>query len=159
MINSDMRFISRTNSGMSWQVQARRNKQTMFNKSFSDIFYGGIASSLTEAKLYRDSIQDDIEKESKSIFAGTKPPFYHNAQINSKSQVVGVCRCRSDKSSNGRLIDQWVASWQSESTKLCRKAFSITKYGNEEAFKLAFEARQIGISERMKIENKMVLVK
>jgi hypothetical protein len=156
MIDNEMRFITRTSDGRGWQVSANRASKK-FTKRFSDAIYGGIGATLLEAKIYRNSVQDEIEKESKSIFAGDKPPFFTRAQVNSKSQVVGVCR--SNRSNYWRGADQWVATWRSEPNKKCQKGFSVVKYGNEGAFKLAFEARQQGISERMKIENKMVLVK
>lgn len=153
MIDNEMRFINRTSDGKGWKVSATRSNKK-FNKRFGDDIYGGVGVALVEAKNYRDSVQDEIEKESKSIFAGETPPFFKTAFRNSKSQVVGVSKMK-----RSILPDMWIASWQSEPMKTCTKAFAVTKYGDEGAFKLAFEARQKGIAERLHKENKMVLVK
>lgn len=159
MINDNMRFITRTSDGTGWKVQASRSEKLMFAKTFSDLFHRGINNALKEAMIYRDSIQDDIEKASKSIFAGiSNPPFYKVAFKNSKSQVVGVSKL-SLRRRDGRSFFTWIGKWQDSSLVSKSKSFSVSKYGEEGAFKLAFEARQKGISERMKIENKMVLVK
>jgi len=159
MINDNMRFITRTSDGGGWRVGARRNGKAVISKVFSDLFHRGINNALTEAKSYRNSIQDDIEKASKSIFAGiSNPPFYKVAFKNSKSQVVDVSKL-SLRRRDGRSFFTWIGKWQDSSLVSKSKSFSVSKYGEEGAFKLAFEARQKGISERMKIENKMVLVK
>ena len=93
MIDNDMRFISRRSDGKGWVVHISRSGKSLFSKTFSDDFYGGISLALVSSKEYRNSIQDEAEEMSKSIFAGSKfPPFYKLAQPNSKSQVVGLSR-------------------------------------------------------------------
>ena len=67
MINSDMRFINRTTDGKGWSVSATRTKK--YRKRFGDDIHGGVGVALVEAKNYRDSIQDEIEKESKGCKA------------------------------------------------------------------------------------------
>jgi len=53
------------------------------------------------------------------------------------SGVTGVCLVNNKRS--------WLAHYTNEAGKLVTKSFSITKYGNEEAFKRACECREIWV--------------
>lgn len=120
-----------------WLVTIQR-RGVIFRKQFSDGVLGGKARSLAAAKAYRDEI---VEKH---------PPLSRreHAEIvkkNNKSGVVGVCRyCASETSQKPSAEKRWfwVASWVLPDGRAKRVKFSVKKYGEEGAFKMAVKARR-----------------
>ena len=120
-----------------WMVTIQR-RGVIYRKQFSDGVFGGKARSLAAARAWRDEI------------VARHPPLSkrEHAQIlkkNNKSGVVGVCRCyASDKSGSKDAGKRWfwVASWVLPDGRARRAKFSVNKYGEEEAFRLAVKARR-----------------
>lgn len=120
-----------------WLVTIQR-RGVIYRKHFSDGVHGGKQKSFSAAKEYRDKI---IEKY---------PPFsmkeYSSiVKSNNRSGVVGVCRyCASE--TRDLPEDQqrwfWVASWPLPSGQRKRVKFSVKKYGEDTAFKMALKARK-----------------
>lgn len=125
-----------------WLVTIQR-RGVIFRRQFSDGVLGGKARSLAAAKAYRDEI---VVKY---------PPFSkrEHAEIlkkNNKSGVVGVCRyCASETSrkTNAEKRWFWVASWVLPDGRAKRIKFSVKKYGEEGAFKMAVKARRGAVKE------------
>ena len=120
-----------------WLVTIQR-RGVIHRKHFSDGIYGGKQKAFSAAKQFRDEV---IAKY---------PPFslreYSSiVKRNNRSGVVGVCRyCASETRD---MPDEkqrwfWVASWPLPSGKRKRVKFSVNKYGDEGAFKMALKARK-----------------
>jgi hypothetical protein len=134
------RVDNETSRTHGWLVTIQR-RGVIFRKQFSDGVLGGKTKSLAAAKAYRDEI---VEKH---------PPLSkrEHAEIvkkNNKSGVVGVCRyCASETSQkpNAERRWFWVASWVLPDGRAKRIKFSVKKYGEEGAFKMAVKARRNAI--------------
>jgi hypothetical protein len=129
--------VSRTHG---WLVTIQR-RSTIHRRQFSDGVFGSKAKALAAAKVFRDAV------------VARNPPFSRreHAEIrkkNNKSGVVGVCRyCASetrDKPARERRWF-WVASWVLPDGRAKRVKFSVNKYGEEGAFKMAVKARRTAI--------------
>ncbi|HEY9191402.1 MAG TPA: AP2 domain-containing protein [Methyloversatilis sp.] len=120
-----------------WLVTIQR-RGVIHRKHFSDGVFGGKQKAFAAAKQFRDDIISKF------------PPFslreYSSiVKKNNRSGVVGVCRyCASET----RDMDEdkqrwfWVASWPLPSGRRKRVKFSVNKYGEEGAFKMALKARK-----------------
>jgi len=123
-----------------WLVTIQR-RGVIYRKQFSDGVLGGKARALAAAKAFRDEI------------VARHPPLSkrEHAEIvkkNNKSGVVGVCRyCASDSGQKPAAEKRWfwVASWVLPDGRAKRAKFSVRKYGEEGAFKLAVKARRAAI--------------
>lgn len=120
-----------------WLVTIQR-RGVIYRRHFSDGTHGGKQKSFSSAREFRDKI---IEKH---------PPFslkeYSNiVKKSNRSGVVGVCRYCSSETRGLPPEKQrwfWVASWPLPSGKRRRVKFSVTKYGEGAAFKMALKARR-----------------
>jgi hypothetical protein len=139
--NKSVYGISRVDNDVSrthgWLVTIQR-RGVIYRRHFSDGTYGGKQKSFAAAKEFRDKI---IEKH---------PPlsmreYSSIVKKNNRSGVVGVCRYCSSETRNLPEDQQrwfWVASWPLPSGKRKRVKFSVNKYGEEAAFKMALKARR-----------------
>lgn len=75
----------------------------------------------------------------------TRTAFAQIERRKSRSGTVGVRRITSE--SKGHLYDSWIAVWSDRRHNKKMKSFSINKYGEEEAKKLAFKARAEGLAQ------------
>lgn len=120
-----------------WLVTIQR-RGVIHRKHFSDGVFGGKQKAFAAAKQFRDEI---IAKH---------PPFslreYSSiVKKNNRSGVVGVCRyCASETRDMPEDKQRWfwVASWPLPSGKRKRVKFSVNKYGEDGAFKMALKARK-----------------
>ncbi len=126
--------VSRTHG---WLVTIQR-RGVIYRKHFSDGVFGGKQKSFNAAKSYRDEIIENY------------PPFsmreYSNiVKKNNRSGVVGVCRyCASETRDMPEEKQRWfwVASWPLPDGRRKRVKFSVKKYGEDGAFKMALKARK-----------------
>lgn len=126
--------VSRTHG---WLVTIQR-RGVIFRRQFSDGVLGGKTKALAAAKAYRDEIVAKYPPLSKREHAEI-------VKKNNKSGVVGVCRyCASETSQKPSAEKRWfwVASWVLPDGRAKRIKFSVKKYGEEGAFKLAVKARR-----------------
>lgn len=110
------------------------NRDVTHSKLFSDKKYGGREEALHLALEYRDELEAQVRANS---------PGRRVVQRDkrNKSGVIGVCRTRK-RNRNGTYSECYSVSWSPEvNIKKCR-TFSIQKYGEEEAFRLACELRK-----------------
>jgi hypothetical protein len=117
-------------------VVISRKRKTYF-RSFSDRTYGGKNKALAAAKRYRDEILSKY------------PPMTLRAYCsilkrNNKSGISGVCRyvINENDPKGGEPRPYWIARWSPAPRKSKLKKFSVKKYGEEEAFRLAVLARK-----------------
>lgn len=123
-----MKYESTTNG---WFVRYTTEGET-FNKLFSDGVYGSPEKSLEAAEKYYDELRTVFPPPTWEEFlarSGKKP----------KSGIVGVKRLRSKYKDTYYYF--WEASWRL-GDKTTKRRFSINKYGEEEAKRLAIEARK-----------------
>jgi len=126
--------VSRTHG---WLVTIQR-RGVIYRKHFSDGVFGGKQKSFNAAKGYRDEVIENF------------PPFsmreYSNiVKKNNRSGVVGVCRyCASETRDMPEEKQRWfwVASWPLPDGRRKRVKFSVKKYGEDGAFKMALKARK-----------------
>lgn len=130
--------ISRIDSGSThgWFVRGYRNGK-IYSKLFSDRKIGGKAKALTMAQAFRDKLNEKIESIPK------KPSKRRLVLSDSrnKSGELGVSRT-TKKGPNGTLHDCYSVSWRPEPGVQKCTSFSIRKYGEKKAFKLAVEHRR-----------------
>lgn len=130
--------ISRIDSGSThgWFVRGYRNGKT-FSRLFSDLKCGGKRKALGLAREYRDQLHADLAKIPQKPRA--RRIVYRDSR--NTTGVLGVCRT-AKKGPNGKVNECYSVSWRpSPGVQKCT-SFSIRKYGEEKAFKLAVELRQ-----------------
>jgi hypothetical protein len=127
-----------------WWVRISRNK-VKYHNFFNDNRYNGDKDKRLEiAILYRDAIKTQFLDNPNSIAVTDK------MSSKNSSGIVGVYREKERYSENGKILKhaQWRCFWPdgigSGGSK--SRSFSVSKCGEEKAFKLAFEARQKGLA-------------
>ena len=120
----------------SWHVSIRRAGVT-YSKTFSDSKYGGTEASLSAARQYRDQILATVPPLARAASAQT-------VRRDNSSGVAGVVR--EDRILNHKKGPYRVVGWKAQihlgPGKTKQKSFSIRKYGEEQAYQLAIQARQ-----------------
>lgn len=122
-----------------WLVRLQRNGKS-YSRFFGDGKYGGTAEALDAAREFRDALLEKLPAVYRTIHA-------KRVTIRNSSGVVGVCRViRED--SKGARYEFWQATWSPAPGARKTAKFSIRRYGDEEAFKLARAAREKGLQDR-----------
>lgn len=67
------------------------------------------------------------------------------------SGVTGVFRT-TEVSASGKERSYWIAQWSEDKGRRSTKTFSVAEFGEEKAKKLAVEARERAVAERIKLE-------
>ncbi|TWU39244.1 AP2/ERF family transcription factor [Novipirellula artificiosorum] len=137
--NRNITRIDRESSGGYLVRIMRKGKKT--SKFFSDSENGGKKKALTAARAFRDG-------QEKKMKGYTSKELSKIMRSNNTSGVVGV-----------RLVEEvdmrwpsqptylyWVAQWSPKKGVRKTKRFSVEKYGDEEAYRLACLARKKGVS-------------
>ena len=130
--------ISRIDSGSThgWLVRGYRNGKT-FSKLFSDRKHGGQAKARAEAKQFRDELRSDLDAIPKrSLQRRVVVADSRNA-----TGELGVSRT-TRIGRNGREYAAYSVSWRPQPGVQKCTSFSIRKYGEKKAFKLAVEHRR-----------------
>lgn len=130
--------ISRIDSGSThgWFVRGYRNGKT-YSRLFSDLKCGGREEALEAARQFRESLYrklDDIPETPRARRIVTR-------DARNRTGVIGVCRTIK-KSPNGVQYPCYSVSWRPQRGVQKCTSFSIRKYGEEEAFRLAVEYRR-----------------
>ena len=122
-----------------WQVRLQRNG-VRFARFFADVSWGGRLSALTRAIQFRDRLLSRLERQDDGRARRHTLPAARN-----RSGVVGVARVVSI-GANGDRYEFWQASWSPEPGVRRRIRFSILRHGDQEAFRLACDARAQGLT-------------
>ena len=124
-----------------WRVSLiRRGKRLV--KNFTDKRYGSPEEALAQAKEYRDQLLIEHPPISRKEFCDAK-------RRNNNSGVTGVYRyAKPYRLSDGteKALWYWEANWPNDEGKSISRSFSIARYGEAKARKLAEEARENGLN-------------
>lgn len=118
-----------------WQVRLQR-RGTKYAKYFGDRVHGGPEHALLAARNWRDQLLDEIEKDEQARICSKSP--------RNRSGVVGVSKV--SVVTNGATYEFWQATWSPETGQRRCVKFSIRRYGDREAFRLAVIAREEGVA-------------
>ena len=124
-----------------WQVRLQRRGRAT-TKYFSDNQFGGQRKALLAAKQYRDSLEQVSAKYSVSELA-RKP------SVRNRSGIVGVRRHKQVDHRGDFEFHYWfwVAQWTDGHGRRRTRSFAVDAFGEDEAFRLAKEARRQGVSQ------------
>jgi hypothetical protein len=130
--------ISRIDSGSThgWFVRGYRNGKT-YSKLFSDRKCGGKGKAQKAAKDYRDELNAELEQIPK------KPRQRRVVVSDSRNKTGELGVSRTTKlGPNGTKHECFSVSWRPEpGTQKCT-SFSVKKYGEKKAFKMAVDHRR-----------------
>lgn len=153
----EMRNISRidkrdkkwNSEAHAWQVRFKRDRKPI-SAWFQDNKFGSSEGSLKAAKAYRDAMEKELGGR---LLGGPIPEL----KVDSEN-LVGVARRVRKVTYNSGTVDfpVWTASWKEGAQNKRSKSFAVSKYGEEEALRLAIEARNKGTKnyfERTQSEN------
>lgn len=133
-----MRGISRIDSGSThgWFVRGYRNKTT-YSKLFSDRKCGGKGKAKQMAKDYRDELHAELE----AIPKDPRKRRIVSSDSRNTTGELGVSR-HVKTGPNGTKHPVYSVSWRPEPGVQKCTSFSVAKYGEEKAFKLAVDHRR-----------------
>mgnify|MGYP002632853855 CR=1 FL=1 len=127
-----------------WWVRFQRDGNK-FHHFFNDNKYDGKDGSLEAAKLFRDAVKSQYyENPNTELTLSGK----RKANRRNVSGATGVNRSYSSSTKKGKRYKSlvWQAHWPIGNGKHKGQAFSVNKYGEEEAFQLALKARKEGLA-------------
>ena len=122
-----------------WEVRLQRHREKQ-SKFFSDSIYGGKLAALRAAKEFRDELEQEADKM--TVEERSLRPSARN-----RSGVVGV-RLHQQVDRRGAFEYHswsWVAQWTDGRGRRRTKSFAVEKFGDVEAFRLAWQARKDGV--------------
>ena len=124
-----------------WEVRIRR-QSGIIEEFFSDSKYGGKDQALSEAKKFRDSKLDNYPKLNRREVAELK-------KTNNPNKKVGVSLVKHiDRRSYGEYTYWYYQAYWSPAKGVHKaRKFSINRYGEAKAYKLACVARDKGLNE------------
>lgn len=117
-----------------WQVRLQRRGKK-FAKFFADRLCGGPQGAMHAGKMWRDALLRELDQADQIRICARSE--------RNQSGVVGVSRVR--VTTNGASYEFWQATWSPEPGRRRSVKFSIRRYGERRAFRLAVEAREEGI--------------
>lgn len=123
-----------------WQVRYFREK-VLFQKVFSDKACGGEAGALAAAEAFHAQLV--------SYFPPMLRRDFVNQRRSNSKEVVGVSRVirKERRGEREYSYPAWQARWTNKDGKHANKTFYVSKYGEEEAKRLAEELRQQKVAE------------
>ena len=134
-----MKGISRIDSKGThgWYVRVYTNGKT-YSKLYSDNKYGGKERALKFAQKARQDAVNRLKNDPANK-NDNRPNLIHRNKNNSTG-VVGVTKARK-KNRSGNYSEIYQARWTNKYGKIKMRQWSIRKYGEEEAFRLACQFR------------------
>jgi hypothetical protein len=119
-----------------WVVTLQRKREIVV-KRFSDGIYGGKREALKAAVEYRDALLVHDEPFDHQIWIRTR------LRKNNKSGIPGVHRYEIiDNPNTENVRVYWIAAWTNEYGVTRQRKFSVARYGEEEAKRLAIAERE-----------------
>ncbi len=124
-----------------WEVRIQRRGKRI-EKFFADNAHRGKRAALQAAKAFRDSMEQELKPYTVKELA--KSPSIRN-----KSGIVGVRRSvHTDIRGNYEFMYAfWVAQWTDGKGRRRTRSFSVDRHGEEQAFRMALQARQNGVNQ------------
>ncbi len=123
-----------------WQINFNRSKITKF---FSDSKYGSEKAALKEAQLFRDACERELQIQLEKTKRTTS---LNKLTKRNTSGIPGVSKFVDRRPNRGK--GEWQAQWVDQDGKHRKKTYSINKYGDSEAKRLAIEYRKRMIAEK-----------
>jgi hypothetical protein len=120
-----------------WFVRLTRHGKR-YSAFFSDKKNGGKTTALAKAKVAYQKLVKSHPHMSRKEFAQIE-------RRSNKTGIVGVTKLI--KEVRGRKYKFWQATWSPEPGAVRKKAFSVTRYGDDKAKKMAVNARKKGLTE------------
>lgn len=120
-----------------WQVRLQRQGKR-YARFFGDGVWGGAARAYEAAREWRDELLRQLKTVERIRTCRTSN--------RNQSGVVGVSKVT--VATNGATYEFWQATWSPEPGRRRTVKFSISRYGERQAFRLAVAAREEGISGR-----------
>lgn len=120
-----------------WRVAVMRNKRSL-TKWFSDAMYGGKRKALQAAIAFREKFLTETDGYDHQIWIRTA------LRCDNKSGISGVRRYVKIEQYNDSIYHHifWRAYWSDENGYKRSRQFSVLRYGELEAKKLAIEERE-----------------
>jgi hypothetical protein len=137
--NRNITRIDRQTSG-GYLVRVMR-KGKLHSEYFADQDHGGKRKALAASRKHRDSLE-------KKLKGYTSKQLSKKVRSNNTSGVPGV---RYVEEVDRRWASQpkygyWIAQWSPRKGVRKTKRFSVDKYGDDEAYRLAVRARKRGVA-------------
>jgi hypothetical protein len=117
-----------------WQVRLQR-RGVKYAKYFGDSVFGSPSRALQAARIWRNDLLREIEALELARIC--------TRSARNSSGVVGVSKVT--VVTNGSTYEFWQATWSPEPGRRRCVKFSIRRYGDQEAFRLAVVARKDGV--------------
>ena len=139
------RFIRRIDNEVtrthSWHVAIRSRNQAV-TRHFSDSVHGGKRKALKAAIAFRDEMLAKLRDTDYSVWLRRK-------RSSNTSGIVGVARYVNVSQSEDHPLEYpyWQAFWRDHEGKRHTRTFSVLRYGEREARKLAIAARKTALQE------------
>jgi len=124
-----------------WEVRIQRRGKK-HEKFFADGKHGGRRGALQAAKLFRDELESRLRPYTVKELA--KKPSQRNS-----SGVVGVRKAVQTEETDEYIYTYtfWIAQWTDGKGKRKTRSFSVDKYGDDEAYRRAVQARTRGVGQ------------
>lgn len=138
--NRNITRIERETTG-GWLVRITR-KGEMTSWYFGDTEYGTKRKSLLAARDYRDELEQGLK-------GYTAKQLATKERANNTSGITGV-RLVEEKDPrwpSNPTYKYWIAQWSPAKGSRRTKRFSVEKYGNDKAYKMAVAARKKGVKD------------
>lgn len=123
-----------------WQVRVLRDKKH-HSKFFSDSKYGSYEASLDAAKKYRNQLCAQLGIE----INGSVNVLRDTLGSNNRTGIPGVNRSESLEP-NAEIREVWQTTWPTDTEKVETASFSVRRFGEIGALRLAIERRMEGVS-------------
>ncbi|QDT12162.1 AP2 domain protein [Planctomycetes bacterium K23_9] len=136
--NRNITRINRQSTG-GYLVRITR-KGKLRSKYFADVD-GGKRKALQEARLYRDELESKMRGYSSKQLAKKE-------RADNTSGYPGVRKATEadPRWPSNPCYNYWIAQWSPSKGVRRTRRFSVEKYGEEEAFRLAVQARKRGVA-------------
>ena len=119
-----------------WRVTLQRHNDIVI-KTFSDSIYGGKRKALKAAVEYRDELLRRYSPYAHAIWIRTR------LRRNNTSGIAGVARYEERVNPNtGHTREFWLASWVNEQGASRKRKFTVYRYGERQAMRLAVAERE-----------------
>ncbi|MES2948829.1 MAG: AP2 domain-containing protein [Pseudomonadota bacterium] len=137
-----MRYIQRMDKGHhAWKVAIKR-KTEYWHQYFTDSVYGSTGKALKAAKKWRDEKAADLTGVDYAVWK-------REWMRPNTSGIVGVYRCVLVRKRAKGIVEptMWCGYWQNANGTRKSRAFSVAKYGEEGAKRLAVDVRKEGMED------------